>query len=129
MANQCRVVKQLSQARSPSSVWELALVECPIPMDLVWMVMTRCYRCGYILFFYVWFQCYTRGRALSYGGEVLICSPWYVLVAFVWDIVGHIFFFWCIHCTVHRRFFICCSLVVNVPNVGGWVQIPVCSLL
>ena len=30
--------------------------------------------------------------ALIWGGGVLICSPWYVLVAFVWDIVGHIFF-------------------------------------
>ena len=49
--NQCRVVERLSQAMPPGSVWELALVECPIPMDLVWMVMTRCYRCGY--FFHV----------------------------------------------------------------------------
>ena len=23
---------------------------------------------------------------------MLICSPWYVLVEFVWDIVGHILF-------------------------------------
>ena len=29
--------------------------------------------------------------ALIWGG-VLICSPWYVLVEFVWDIVGHILF-------------------------------------
>ena len=29
--------------------------------------------------------------ALIWGG-VLICSPWYVLVAFVWDIAGHILF-------------------------------------
>ena len=29
--------------------------------------------------------------ALIWGG-VLICSPWYVLVALVWDRVGHILF-------------------------------------
>ena len=28
---------------------------------------------------------------LIWGG-VLICSPWYVLVALVWDLVGHILF-------------------------------------
>ena len=92
MVNQCRVVERLSQAMLPGSVWKLALVECPVPMDLVWMVMTRCCRCGCIIFYYVWFWCCTRGRALSYGGGVLICSPLYVLVAYVWDIVGHIFF-------------------------------------
>ena len=37
--------------------------------------------------------------------------------------------FGCIHYTVHLGFFNCCSLVVTVPSVGGWVQIPVCSLL
>ena len=26
------------------------------------------------------------------GGGVLICSPWYVLVEFVWDLGGHILF-------------------------------------
>ena len=33
-----------------------------------------------------------RPSALIWGG-VLICSPWYALVEFVWDIVGHILFF------------------------------------
>ena len=80
------------QATSPSFVWELALVECPVPMDLVWLVMTRCCCCGCMLLFSVWFRCCTWGRALSYGGGVLICSPWYVLVALVWDRVGHILF-------------------------------------
>ena len=38
-------VEQLSQSMPPSFVWALAQVECPINMDLVWMVMTHCY-CG-----------------------------------------------------------------------------------
>ena len=50
MVNQCRVVEQLSQAMPPSFVWELALVECPVAMDLVWMVMTRYCRVGYYSF-------------------------------------------------------------------------------
>ena len=28
----------------PSLVWELALVECPISVDPVWMVLTGCHR-------------------------------------------------------------------------------------
>ena len=37
--------------------------------------------------------------------------------------------FECIHYIVHLGFFNGCSLVVTAPNVGGWVQIPLCSLL
>ena len=32
------------------------------------------------------------GDERSHMGGVLICSPLYVLVAYVWDIVGHILF-------------------------------------
>ena len=37
--------------------------------------------------------------------------------------------FGCIHLTIHWGLFIHCPLVVIVPNVGGWVQIPICTLI
>ena len=91
MANQCRVVEELSQAMPPGSVWELALVECPVPMDLVWMVMTRCCRRSCILSFLCGFGV-ALGDERSHMGGVLICSPLYVLVAYVWENVVHILF-------------------------------------
>ena len=66
-------------------------MECPVPMDLVWMVMTRCCCCGCILYFMCGFGV-ALGDERSHMGGVLICSPLYVLVAYVWDIVGHILF-------------------------------------
>ena len=54
--------RALSQAMPPSSVRELALVECSVIMDWVWMVMTRCCRVGY----FVYFSC---GFGVSLGDD------------------------------------------------------------
>ena len=53
----------------PGLVWELALVKCPITMELVWMVMTHYCHIVHVISFLslVWFQCCARGRSLLYG--------------------------------------------------------------
>ena len=75
MVNQCRVVEHLSQAMPPGFVWELALVECPISMDLVWMVMTRCCRIGYFAFSFLCGFGVTHKNDRSSMGGVMIWSP------------------------------------------------------
>ena len=76
----------------PGSVWKLALVEGPVTMDLVWMVMTRCCHCGCISLFSVYGLDVALRDERSHMGGVLIYSPRYLLVVYVWDIVGHILF-------------------------------------
>ena len=45
----------------------------------------------YVFILYVVSVWHSGTSALIWGG-VVICSPWYVLVAFVWGRVGHILF-------------------------------------
>ena len=64
-------------------MWKSALVECPITMDVVWMVMIRC--CHVTILFYC--MC-GFGVALGddrshMGGS----DDKYLLVMYVWDIV------------------------------------------
>ena len=69
MVNQCHVVEHLSQAMPPGFVWELALVECPVSMDLGWMVMTRCYCIAYFYFSFLCGFGVTLGDDRSHMGE------------------------------------------------------------
>ena len=69
MVNQCRVVEPLSQAMPLGSVWELALVECPVTMDLGWigndpLLLLRLYS-----FVFCMVSVLHSGMRLSYGGE------------------------------------------------------------
>ena len=75
MVNQCRVVEYLSQAMPPGFVRELALVECPISMDLVWMIMTRCCRVAYFSFLFSVVSVLRLGAIALIWGGVMIWSP------------------------------------------------------
>ena len=44
-------------------------MECPVSMDLVWMVMTRCYRVGYYSFSFLCGFGVTLGDDRSHMGE------------------------------------------------------------
>ena len=130
MANQCHVVEQLSQATSPWFCVGVSTggVPCSYGPGLDGndpLLSLRLY--AFILC--VVLVLHSGTSALIWGGGVLICSPWYVFSGVCVGSCGTHIVFGCIHYTVHWGFFICCSLLVTVPSVGGWVQIPVCALL
>ena len=113
---------------SPGYVRELALADCPVPMDLVWMVMTRCCCCGCILYFMCGFGVALEDKRSHLGGSADMSS----LVCIGGIRVGYCgthIVFWCIPLTIHWGLFIRCSLVVILPSVGGWVQIPACTFI
>ena len=64
----------------------------------------------------------------SHMGGVMIFSPWYLLVAYIWDIVG-LRLFLGVYTKLHiwNSLFVV-LLVVIVLNVGCWVLIPICTL-
>ena len=64
-------------------------------------------RLYFSLFYVVLVLCWWT-IALVWDG-VMICSPWYLLEVYVWEIVGLIFVSRSEHCTIHSEFIICCS--------------------
>ena len=113
MVNQCRVVEHLSQAMPPGFVRELPLVECPVSMDLVWMVMTCCCRVNYSSFYFLCSFGVTLGDDRSrMGGSD--------------DMESVLMYWWCICGTLRTH--ICFCVYTLFPTFwDSFIVVPSCN--